>query len=62
MVYIIPIILILHFGGNSWKSDQKYQSYECMKNWIKMWVKTCFHEFYGGQLKQLYTTNFLHGF
>ena len=54
----------------SWKSDQKYQSYRCIKNCIKMWMKTCFHShfmqffmsFYGKQLKQLYTSDFLYVF
>ena len=41
-------------------SEQKYQSYRCMKICIKMWMKTCFHShfysiftsFYCGLLKQ----------
>ena len=44
----------------SWKSEQKYHSYRCMKFCIKMWMKTCFvhifmqifMSFYDGKLKQ----------
>ena len=42
----------------SWKYEQKYQSYKCMKNCIEMWMKSIhfFTQFfictYGGQLKQ----------
>ena len=53
IMYIIPNFLVLHFGENSWKSEQKHQSYRCMKNCIKMWMKSfhsyfyaIFHEFF----------------
>ena len=55
-----------------WNSEQRYQSYRCMKICLKMWMKTCFHshfyanfhEFLWWAIKatimlQLYTAYFL---
>ena len=65
-----PISLFYVLAKISWKSEQKYQSYICMKFCIKMWTKTCFrshlyadfHEFLGWEIKatdilQRYTAN-----
>ena len=70
MVYIIPNFLVLHFGENFMKIWLKIPKLQMYENCIKKWMKTCFHSyfmqffmsFYGGQLKQLYTANFLYVF
>ena len=64
MVSIIPNFLVLYFGENFMKYDKKYQKYRCIQKlhvFIHIFMPH-FMSFYGGQLKQLYIANFLHGF
>ena len=69
MVYINPNFLVLHFGEYFVKkSEQKYQSYICKKDCIKLenehsHFNAFFHELLWWVIKatnmlQLYTTNF----
>ena len=63
MVYIIPNILVLHFGENFMKTEQKQQSYCCFKICIHNFMQI-FMSFYEMQLKQqmLHTANFIYVF
>ena len=62
MVYIVPNLLVLHFGENFMKIRTKIAKLQMHENLHKKFY-TNFHEFYEGQLKpknmlQLYTANF----
>ena len=56
MVYIIPYFLVLHFGENFIKFGSKQPKLQILI------FRQFFMFFYGGQLKQLYTTYFLYVF
>ena len=71
MVFIIPNFLVLHFGENFMKirlKIPKLQMHEKLQKNVNenmfsfIFFMQFFMYFYGGQLKQLYTANFLYIF